>query len=188
MIAFEPTACNKYNNLYIDLNYNNNPADIASWLQQDQPIVDELSGLIGMQLSGFKMLVGMAEIVRANSAMGVYTPDRILEIHHSTLIKYMERYLELAHETEYMLTVRGGPLITQIVDNMEAVAQKSKAGRDFMIFSAHDMTVFSLANILGVKSQIPKLPNYADTILVDLVDNGGSELQVQVRKTRIWSI
>lgn len=171
--------------MYNDLNYNNNPADIAAWLAQDKPIIDELAGLIGYPLSGFKMLVGISEIVRANYAMGVYTPDRILEIYSSTLQKYMERYLELCHETEFMITVRGGPLITQIVDNMDAVAQNSKDKRDFMIFSAHDMTVFSLAKVLGVTSQIPKLPNYADTILIDLVENGGSELQVQVRETAI---
>lgn len=150
-------------------------------MEQDKAIIDELAGLIGYPLHGFQMLVGVSEIVRANVAMGVHTPARVLEIYDTTLKKYMERYLELAHETEFMLTVRGGPVITQIVDNMDAVAQNSNAARDFMIFSAHDMTVFSLANILGVKSQIPALPNYADTILVDLVNNGGGELQVQVR-------
>lgn len=63
-------------------------------------------------------------------------------------------------------------VITQIVQNIEAIINNSAEGRDILIYSGHDSNIMILSEILDVQLQVPNPPNYADMILIDLVDNG----------------
>lgn len=150
---------------------------MLAWFEQDNDQIEALSAHVGYPLRSVMALYYVGDFVQTNLFLGDYVPDWALEAYNTFLPKYMTRYFQMTHETDFMTQVRGGPVITQIIENMEAYP--SVEARNILIYSAHDMTVESLIRVLGVRSQTPELVNYADTVLIELVDNGGSEMQVQ---------
>lgn len=178
-LHFKPEACPTYSAAYYNL-VSNPPADVVAWMLEDKEQIAELSGHLGVPMTNIQYLYYIGDFVKTNLLLGDYVPEWALTAYNTFLQKYIKRYFQLAHETDFMVNVRGGPVMTQIIENMEAQIAGSAAARNFMIYSAHDMTVESLVRVLGVRSQIPELVSYADTVLIELVNNGGgSEMQVQ---------
>lgn len=179
-----PKKCPKYDALIAELR-RNPPRDIQDWLEKDAGALKELSRKIGVPMDNLVIVEEIAGVIRTNIAMKYAgTPQWAIDAYYSTLEKYIVRYSAMMYETEVMLQILGGPVIMQIMRNLEAVAaNNSDIGRTFQIYSVHDFTILRLARILNVSQQIPVLPNYGDTIMVELVDNedGNDKLQVQVR-------
>lgn len=117
-----------------------------------------------------------ADLIKTQMCIDPDTPQWVVEAYHSTLKKYIVRMLAMFHETDFMKKVRGGPLLTEIINNMEAVASNKESGKNILIYSGHDITLLSVAYALGVESQIPDQPNYGDTFMVDLLDSGDVEV------------
>ena len=133
-----------------------------------------------MSVRNVQALYYIGDFVKTNLFLNDYVPEWALHAYNTILPKYMERFFSLAHETDFLLQVRGGPVITQIIENMELRMQGSSESRNFLIYSAHDMTVESLVRVLGARSQTPQFVNYADTVLIELVTSpSGGEMQVQ---------
>lgn len=184
IIYFDSKSCPKFEESFENLTTTNPPADVQKWLIEDKPILDQLSGKIGIPLNKFQTLIGIADIIRSNIAMqDQETPRWAIDAYYATLEKYLARFLDVAHETEVMLKIRGGPLITEIVRNMEAKAanETNGEGKNFQIYSSHDLTILSLGRVLNVTAQIPQLPSHADTIMIELVDNEGGQEELQVQ-------
>lgn len=148
------------------------PAQIVAWIEEDRAALDELSAIAGVPLDNFMEIMGFGEVIKAQIYIDPKTPQWAIDAYYDILKKYVEASFALMHGNAIMIKIRGGPLITEIVDNFGAVASNAGDGRPIMIYSAHDMTVLSLAYVLGVEAQVPALPNYSDTFLVDLLDNG----------------
>lgn len=154
------------------------PEPFASYIQDDQLILAELSIKMGLPLTNIMEIAYAADMVNANILMGEETPAWAVDALETTLSKYMAMS-QIFFATEFMIKVRGGTVITEVVQNMEAIIDNADQGKQFLIYSGHDVNLHSLAHVLGVSSQILAIPNYADTMLLELVDNGGSEFQVQ---------
>lgn len=180
MIAFNLRACPRYAREYFSL-VANPPADIAAWLKEDHEALQQYSELAQTPLTTI-MEVGMfADVIKAQISIEPDVPQWAVDAYNSVLKKYIARMFALFHETESLVRIRGGPLITEILNNLEAVTNGS--GKPILIYSAHDITVLSLAYVLGVESQIPAQPNYSDTFMVDLLENG--EVQVVYMNTEV---
>lgn len=149
----------------------NPPAEMTEWVAEDREILDALSAWAGTPLDNAMQVMEFAEFIKAHKFLDKTVPIWVVEAYFSTLEKYVEMTFRLMHATPEMIKVRGGPLITEILENFEAVAS-GKDGKPIMIYSAHDSTLLSLAYVLGVEAQIPGLPNYSDTFMVDLSDAG----------------
>lgn len=159
----------------------NPPADLKAWFEQDHDVLEKLSEMAGKPLKTVREVGLFADMIRTQIYFDPDVPQWALDAYYNTLDKYLERMLLLFHGTKEMVKIRGGPLLTEIVDNMMAVQCKEKSGKNFLIYSAHDITVLSLAHVLGVESQIPAHPHYSDTFMVDLLENG--EVQVVYMNT-----
>lgn len=175
MIYFDMDSCPRYMNHFYALMMNP-PADVMQWMEDDREALDELARLSGTPLATFIDVFMFAEILKAKIYIEPNLPQWAIDGYYNTLKKYVARSFTLMHDNAEMIKIRGGPLITEIINNMEAVANGREEARPIMIYSAHDMTVFSLAFVLGVQSQIPELVNYADTMLVDLLQNGNVQV------------
>lgn len=187
LIYFDTRFCPIYEELLMQLTVYP-PADIQAWLEADAEVLKEVGEKVGFPLDDIMTMVLVTDIIRTNIDMNYdATPQWAVDAYQSTLEKYLARFLDMTHETELMLKIRGGPLITQMVWNMEAIAaNRSDVGWNFLIYSSHDLTILNLARVLNVTEQIPALPSYADTIMVELVDNeeedeDDGQLQVQVK-------
>lgn len=150
----------------------NPPVEVTVWMQEDREILDKLSAWAGAPLNDAMEVMQFAEFIKAHKFLDKTVPVWVVEAYYSSLEKYVEVMFSLMHATPEMIKIRGGPLITEILDNMDAIARGDANGRPIMIYSAHDTTVLSLAYVLGVEKQIPGLPNYSDTFMVDLSAEG----------------
>lgn len=180
LVYFLAKNCPIFQELWHDLQVNP-PADVQQWLKEDQEILVQLGKVFGLPLDYFLIVIMVGDLIRTNISMPTeYTPDWAREVYYTTLEKYLVRFLNMAHETEEMMRIRGSPLITEIVNNFDAVAEGRVTGKSFLIYSSHDLTIITLARVIGVYDQLPALASYADTIMLELVDNeGGKEMQVQ---------
>lgn len=154
----------------------NPPAEVLAWLEEDRATLDELSAKAGVPLDTFMEIMGFGELIKAQMYIDKNTPEWAVEAYYNILKKYVGASFALMHGNEIMIKIRGGPLITEIVDNFALVNSGDDSGAPIMIYSAHDMTVLSLAYLLGVEDQIPALPNYSDTFTVEMSDSGDVEV------------
>lgn len=174
VIYFDQEQCPRYIQQLYGIMMNP-PEDVLRWVEEDREILDYVSQQTGAPLNNFMEVMMFSETLKAQIYIEP-VPSWLVEIYYSTLEKYVARSFTLMHHTFEMQRIRGGPLITQIVENLEAVQRGDSSGAPIMIYSAHDMTIFSLAFALGVQDQIPAIVNYADTMMVDLMRNGNVEV------------
>lgn len=177
-LHFDLEVCPKYG-LAIMEQLNNPPEPYRTWLAQDQEALEELSRLFALDLSdGFNFIYAL-DLVNAKHLMGEDTPAWAVQAYQNTLSKYENMTTAMSAGDENTMKVRGGFVIREIVENMEAIISGSEDAKEFMIYSAHDGNVIIISQILDVVSQVP-IPQYGATIVMDLVDTGASELQVQI--------
>lgn len=77
------------------------------------------------------------------------------------------RGMELFTETPYMRRIKGGLLITEIVDKM----MKKEAGeltQNIFIYSGHDLTIMNMLRGLNVTDQTQLVPDYGASLIFEL--------------------
>lgn len=155
------------------------PKDFANWMRADRQAIERISEHLGSPIKT------PFDLFRVSDSLGILqnesTPQWISETYNKTFKKYSRRFIQLMHSNKEMIKSRGGPLITDIVHNMERLANNSEdsPGKKLLIYSAHDFTISSLAYVLGVQEQIPDQIGYSATIVLDLVDRDSGELCVE---------
>lgn len=179
VLTIKPDACPKYS---VELKKSlialeTNPTSIG-WMKEDDALLTRIGDFMGQPLTTINHTFYAADTIRTEQFLDPTMPTW-LRIAYPKLARYLVRYTDACHETPFMKRVRGGPMITQIVDNMMAIKDKREEGRKVLIFSAHDFTIHSLNVLLDVKSQVPQVASYADTIAVELHQILG-QLQVKV--------
>lgn len=152
----------------------------ANWVPADKAMSDKLETLMGTPMNSYGKLEAAAEIIRTNQYLDPSTPGWAVNYLKGALFKYFKGYMDAFNHNEYMVRVRGGPLMTQIIDNMVAVQNKNSTAKNLQIFSAHDSNLLVMAIMLGVEDQITEDNFYVDTFSVELHQTGTSEPEVQV--------
>lgn len=145
---------------------------LLAWMEEDREVLEKLSNELETPLNHFMEVIYFSEALKAQIFIDPTIPEWIVEVYYNNLEKYVEAAFASLHGTEELRKLRGGPMVTEILANMEAIANNDESGKKFLIYSAHDTTILSLAYALRVEDQIPGLPNYSDTFMVDLLDNG----------------
>lgn len=181
VLTINPAACAKYQKDYIHaLNTIDSDPTVRNWMAQDKAIIKKVGDFVGQSLTTFNDVSMAAETIRTQQFLDANIPTWAISAYAGPLKKYFIRYADLYHETELMKKVRGGPMITQVVDNMVAMRNNNSTARNVMIFSAHDFTLHSMITVLNVKSQVPQVAAYGDTIAIELHQTGTNEPEVQV--------
>lgn len=98
---------------------------------------------------------------------GFELPEWSDDVFPGDMLAVRIRSFELITETPYMKRIRGGPLVTEIFHQMIA-KQNGDLPRKIMIFSAHDKTLVSAMNALGVYNQTEPLPDFGATLVFEL--------------------
>lgn len=156
----------------------NSDPTVRSWLVEDKALLAKLSDFVGKPLVTFEDAFMAAETIRVQQHLET-TPQWLISA-YAQLQRYFVRYANLFHETDLMKKVRGGPMLTQTIDNMFKIRDKDASAHKVVIFSAHDFTLVSLLTVLGVKSQAPLVAAYGDTIAIEMHQTGSAAPEVQV--------
>lgn len=90
------------------------------------------------------------------------------------------RAYQLYTETPYMTRIRGGPIVTNIFEQMVR-KQRGELSRNFAIYSAHDTTLNFAMTALNVINQTTPIPDYGATLCLELYcDDGRGDCDVNV--------
>lgn len=89
------------------------------------------------------------------------------------------RSFQLYTETPYMKRIKGGPLVTEIFNQMQA-KRRGDLSRKIMIFSAHDKTLANVMSALDVSDQTEPLPDFGATLVFELYCGDNGECTVSV--------
>lgn len=117
---------------------NNPPQDIQRWLNEDQAALRDIGNRLGSNLDGMVGAALFGEVIRAHMMLETeHTPDWATSAYNGFLYKYVERGFQLLHNNQLMKRIRGGPVLTQIVDNMLAVRANTGTGVPILVYSAH---------------------------------------------------
>lgn len=153
------------------------------WMIEDRETLDRVQEFVGIPLRTYNDVGSVAETIRAAVFIDPKTPQWLIDVSKSTLEKYFAFSFTRMHSKDSLRKIRGGPLLTRIVNNMQAITgSNSTISHNFMIFSGHDMNTLSLANVIGIQDQVPVLADYADCMAVELHQPAGNvEPTVQIR-------
>lgn len=181
ILSINPAACDTF---FRDFVASNNALEASAttrnWLNEDKEILQRLGNFVGKNITTFNDAFMVAETIRTNTFLDPATPSWLISAFAGPLKKYFIRYADMFHETQLMKKVRGGPMMTEIIDNMVAVRDKNSSAHNVLIFSAHDFSLHSMITMLNVKPQVPQIAAYGDAIAIELHQNGYYEPEVQV--------
>lgn len=77
------------------------------------------------------------------------------------------RAFELFTETPYMRRIKGGLLVTEILDKMMQ-KQSGEISQNILIYSGHDASLANIARGLNVTDQVTMLPEYGATLAFEM--------------------
>lgn len=168
MLIAQKKPCPKYDETLAKL-YLNPPQDVVEMNLQNTNLYRSLSKNTGLNVSTIldvEKLYNTLDVEREN---GKALPDWTESIFPEKMLSITERSYSLFTETPLMKKVKGGPLFTEILDNMI----KKRDGllspnRSIFIYSGHDVTLVNLMNAIGVLEDTSKKPDYAAALVLEL--------------------
>lgn len=110
---------------------------------------------------------------------GLELPEWSDSVFPDDLLPVRIRSFQLFTETPYMKRIKGGPLITEIFNQLIA-KQNGDLSRKVMIFSAHDKTLANVMSALDVSDQTEPLPDFGATLVFELFCGASEECTVNV--------
>lgn len=87
------------------------------------------------------------------------------------------RAFELFTETPFMRRIKGGLLITEIVDKM-FMKQSGEITQNILIYSGHDATLANMVRGLNISDQAPIMPEYGTSLIFEMHCNDEYSSQI----------
>lgn len=85
------------------------------------------------------------------------------------MLPLAERSLALFTETPFMKKVKGGALLTEILDHMTSKRSRTLTpNRSIFIYSGHDVTLVNLMRALGIIDQTAMKPDFGSALVLEL--------------------
>lgn len=107
------------------------------------------------------------------------------------MLPLAERSLALLTETPFMKKVKGGALLTEIIDQMTKKRSRTLTpDRSIFIYSGHDVTLVNLMRALNIIDQTTMKPDYASTLVLELHHSVTfkNDFEVKVRSTNMLNL
>lgn len=112
---------------------------------------------------------------------GLKLPEWTHSIFPEVLQGVKERGFQVYTETPYMTRIRGGPLLTDMFEQM-VQKQSGNLTRNIAIYSAHDSTLSAVLKALDVINQTTYTPEYGAALAIELHCGRGNQCNVEVSK------
>lgn len=126
----------------------------------------------------------MQDTLLVQADNGLIAPAWVNPMVLEEMLLARKRFFQSLTETAYMTRIRGGPLLTDMVEQMEQ-KQNGNLTRNIAIYSAHDSTLANLMKALDVIDQTTVIPNYGATLALELHCGNYVECIVKVSKLNV---
>lgn len=157
-------ACPKYDEVYNTQMKSNELKAIDS---TNQNLYRILSKNTGENISSIRDVELLHNTLEAEKAAGWTLPDWTENIFPEKTSPLAERYLRLLTDTPFMKRIKGGPLITEIIDTM--ISRRNQLSeRAITVYSGHDVTLVSVMNAMNILDQTNGKPEYSALLAIEL--------------------
>ncbi|CAD7082523.1 unnamed protein product [Hermetia illucens] len=129
-----------------------------------------ISEHMGMRITLLHDIVRLVDTLQQESKVGLQIPSWALDLYNDTLIPLDLLSHHLTYQTK-LSYVRAGSLLNEIMKYLDNFSKPSTNKRRISIMSGHDLTVGSIAYLLGFNSQIPLLVDFACTLAIELYES-----------------
>lgn len=165
----------------------NPPAYVKHFLAAHPGIIDKIVDVTGFETENILVVWWLYNIFKVQAECGLKLTNEINEL-RKDLKTFPAAGFRLLAESDFMKKVKGGVLLADIIKQFEQTVQ-GVSKKNFIIFSGHDLTIFHLMSVLGIKLEV--LPNYGAAVVVEFyrepqevkilyMDHVDSELQEQI--------
>lgn len=157
-------ACPKYDEVY---EKQMNSEEIKALDVANQNLYRILSKNTGDNISSIVDVEFLHNTFEAELAAGWTLPDWSENIFPERTLPIAERYLRLLADTAFMKRIKGGPLLTEIIETM--LAKKNLISeRTITIYSGHDVTLVNVMNAMQILNQTTSKPEYSSALVIEL--------------------
>lgn len=126
-----------------------------------------LSKNTGENISSIREVELLHNTLEAEQAAGWSLPDWTEDIFPSKTLPLAERYLRLLSDTPFMKRIKGGPLISEIIETM--LNRKNHISeRTISIYSGHDVTLVNVMNAMHILNQTTSKPDFSAALAIEL--------------------
>ncbi|XP_058467681.1 lysosomal acid phosphatase [Malaya genurostris] len=145
------------------------PKDIRDLNERSEALYKTLSRSTGQNISTILDVELLYNTLEIEKNAGLELPDWSETIFPEKMLPLAERSLALFTETPLMKKIKGGAIVSELLDNM----LKKRAGilmpeRSIFVYSGHDVTLVNLMRALNVIDQTTGKPEFAATIVFEL--------------------
>lgn len=109
----------------------------------------------------------MYETLKVQQIYNLTLPAWTDSVYPHPLRSFLEMGFALFTHTNYMKLVKGGPLVTTIVNEMLQF-QRENSSKNLYIYSGHDLTLVSVLRLLDLVNETSSLPEYGATLAFEL--------------------
>ncbi|CRL05858.1 CLUMA_CG018973, isoform A [Clunio marinus] len=157
-------ACARYDEVY---KAQMNSEEIKAIDERSKNLYKILSKNTGENISSIRDVEFLQNTLEAEEAASWEIPDWTEDFYPSKTLPLAERYLRLLTETPFMKRIKGGPLITEIIETM--VARKNQLSeKAISIYSGHDVTLVNVMNAMHILNQTSGKPDFAAALAIEL--------------------
>lgn len=157
-------ACAKYDEVYANQMSSEEIKLLDSTSRQLYKI---LSKNTGENISSIRDVEQLHNTLEAEKEAGWTLPDWAENIYPEKTSILAARYLRLLSDTPFMKRIKGGPMITEIIDTM--LNRKNHVSeRAITIYSGHDVTLVNVMNAMRIIDQTTSKPNYSAALAIEL--------------------
>lgn len=140
-------SCPQYQALFTAQNSNPNVVEVFNSYSD---VITKLSAYSGQEITGLLQVFSLYQVLLAQAGVGRTIPDWAVRL----LPKIREindiGFSLLFYGSEELITLSGGPLLNEMLTNMEAAAESGTPTRRAYLYSAHDLTVGGVMSAAGI--------------------------------------
>lgn len=157
-------SCPKYDEVYRS---QMESEEIKALDRSSQNLYKILSKHSGENISSIQDVELLHNTLEAEVAVGWDLPDWTENVFPSKTLPLAERYLRLLTDTPFMKRIKGGPLISEIVETM--LSRKNHlTEKAIAIYSGHDVTLVNVMNAMQILNQTTSKPDFAAALTIEL--------------------
>lgn len=120
---------------------------------------------------------------------GLELPKWTESVFPDKLLALAQRNLAVLTENAFMKRVKGGYLVTDVIDKMMAkMKNQLKPNRKIFIYSGHDVTLVNVMRALNIIDQTTRKPDYTAALHFELHHNPHLENDLEVKVFQIDTI
>ncbi|KAL0112370.1 hypothetical protein PUN28_012004 [Cardiocondyla obscurior] len=126
----------------------------------------ELANYTGQNISTITDVEFLYNTLEIEEQHGLQLPEWTRKFYNNEMREIAARSLAIFTDGVIQKRLRGGPLLKEILKNMEESRSNSKAKRSYF-YSAHDITIVNVLRAMGFTNELFK-PDYGATLILEL--------------------